>query len=526
MAKLYNSLGRQIQEIIPIKDNQIGLYTCGPTVYWYAHIGNLRTYVFQDILKRVLEYDGFKVKHVMNITDVGHLTSDADQGEDKLEKGAARENKTVWEIAQFYTDAFLKDIDRLNIIRPDILVKATDTIQEQIDLIKELEAKGFTYQIADGIYFDTSKLPSYGALWPNKMELKAGARVEMAEGKKNATDFALWKFSPQDSKRQMEWESPWGIGFPGWHTECVVMAGMHLGIPFDIHCGGIDHVLIHHTNEIAQSEAAYGKIPANFWMHGEFMMIDPLGSISLKNNSHICPHCGYENILKSKNDYILENDADGILLMVECQNPECRKKFSGMIKISKSKGNIILIDNIIAKGINPLAFRYLCLTTHYRQKMNFSWEALEGASNALKSIYEKIQEYQKAGIADLSSQAQEFKQKFNDIVNEDLNMPQTIALVWDLLKSDLSDSDKYSLLLDFDKILGLDFAKIQGTAQTTQEMFDAMMDEEDKNTYLEYKKAKLEKNYTKSDELRKKLIEKGFTVRDRKDGAVDLTKGF
>jgi len=394
----------------------------------------------------------------MNITDVGHLTSDSDEGEDKLEKGAARENKTVYEIAQFYTDAFLKDIDRLNILRPDILVKATETIQEQIDLIKELEAKGFTYQIADGIYFDTSKLPTYGALWPNKMEIKAGARVEMAEGKKNATDFALWKFSPQDSKRQMEWESPWGIGFPGWHTECVVMAGMHLGIPFDIHCGGIDHVLIHHTNEIAQSEAAYGKIPANFWMHGEFMMIKTDGQ---------------------------EED-----------------------KISKSKGNIILIDDIIAKGINPLAFRYLCLTTHYRQKMNFSWEALEGASNALKSIYDKVQEYQKAGTADLSDQAKEFKQKFNDIVNEDLNMPQTIALIWDLLKSDLSATDKYSLLLDFDKILGLDLDKIK----------EAELPSEVLTLAQERQTAREQKDWAKSDQLRDKIKDLGWEVKDSNQG--------
>lgn len=458
MAKLYNSLGRQVQELTPIKDNQIGLYTCGPTVYWYAHIGNLRTYVFEDILKRVLEYDGFKVKHVMNITDVGHLTSDADQGEDKLEKGAARENKTVWEVAQFYTDAFLKDIDRLNILRPDILVKATDTIQEQIDLVKELEAKGFTYQIADGIYFDTSKLPTYGALWPNKMEIKAGARVEMAEGKKNATDFALWKFSPQDSKRQMEWESPWGIGFPGWHTECVVMAGMHLGIPFDIHCGGIDHVLIHHTNEIAQSEAAYGKIPANFWMHGEFMMIKTDGQ---------------------------EED-----------------------KISKSKGNIILIDDIIAKGINPLAFRYLCLTTHYRQKMNFSWEALEGASNALKSIYDKVQEYQKSGTAQLTDKAQEFQQKFKDIVNEDLNMPQAIALIWDLLKSDLSATDKYSLLLDFDKVLGLGLDQIK----------EAELPLEVLTLAQERQTAREQKDWAKSDQLRDRIKDLGWEVKDSAQG--------
>jgi len=458
--KLYNSLGCQIQEFQPLKDKQVGLYTCGPTVYWYAHLGNLRTYVFEDILKRVLEFNGLKVKHVMNITDVGHLTSDADQGEDKLEKGAARENKTVWEIAQFYTEAFINDLKTLNIIMPDVLVKATDTIKEQIELIRELEKKGYTYKIEDGIYFDTSKLPTYGALWPNKMELKAGARVEMSEGKKNATDFALWKFSPKDSKRQMEWDSPWGIGFPGWHTECVAMAAMHLGLPFDIHCGGIDHVLIHHTNEIAQAEASYGKIPANFWLHGEFMLIKTEQS----------------------------NEAD---------------------KISKSKGNIILVSDISKKGLNPLAFRYLCLTTHYRSKMNFSWEALEGANNALLSVYTKIEELQKSGLPKtLSPEGQKLLEEFTADINNDLDMSKALALLHETLKSSLPPAEKYALLLEYDKIFGLGFGNIKTTIVPPEILAIAQ----------ERQQARQNKDWNKSDLLRQKIENLGWTIKDSSQG--------
>lgn len=449
-----------MQELKPIKDKEIGLYTCGPTVYWYAHVGNLRTYVFEDILKRVLQYNGLQVKHVMNITDVGHLTSDADQGEDKLEKGAARENKTVWEIAQFYTDAFLADLKTLNIEMPDVLVKATDTIKEQIELIQELEKKGFTYKIDDGIYFDTSKLPTYGALWPNKMELKAGARVEMAEGKKNPTDFALWKFSPKESKRQMEWESPWGIGFPGWHTECVVMAAMHLGVPFDIHCGGIDHVLIHHTNEIAQAEATYGKIPANFWMHGEFMLI--------------------------KTDEAAEAD-----------------------KISKSKGNIILVDDIAKKGLNPLAFRYLCLTTHYRSKMNFSWEALDGANNALVGIFAKVEELQKIGAEPIkSTEAKKLLSDFTNCINNDLDMPQALAILHETLKAEVSPGEKYWLLLEYDKVFGLGLAHIK-SAEVPIEILQIAEQRQE---------ARTNKDWAKSDELRKKIEDLGWIIKDSAQG--------
>lgn len=338
VIKLYNTLSRKKEAFESLKDNEVGLYTCGPTVYWFAHIGNLRTYIFEDILKRVLEYNGHNVTHVMNITDVGHLTSDSDTGEDKMEIGAKRERKTVWEIADFYTRAFKKDLKSLNIKPPSIWAKATSNINEQIKFIQTLEKKGFTYKIADGVYFDTSKIKDYGKLCGSKKrELKAGSRVEVAAGKKNPADFALWKFSPPGIKRQMEWDSPWGLGFPGWHTECVVMAVKYLGAPFDIHCGGIDHIPIHHTNEIAQTEAVFGKNLANFWLHGEFLVLK-----------------------------------EG--------------------RMGKSERNIITLSNLSEKGFYPLSYRYLCLTTHYRSKLTFSWKSLQSSQQALNNLYQKIRE--------------------------------------------------------------------------------------------------------------------------------------
>lgn len=460
MIKFYNSLTHKTEEFKPIKSEEVSMYTCGPTVYWYAHLGNLRTYIFEDILKRVLQYNGYAVKHVMNITDVGHLTSDADSGEDKLEKGAQREGKTVWEIAEFYTNAFLRDIHALNILEPDILIKASETIREQIALIEELEKKGFTYQISDGIYFDTSKLPSYGALWPKKMELKAGARVEMSAGKKNESDFALWKFSPKNGpKRQMEWASPWGVGFPGWHTECVVMAATRLGIPFDIHCGGIDHVLIHHTNEIAQAQAAYGQVPANFWLHGEFMLI------------------------KAENEPVGD-------------------------KMAKSSGNIILIEDVIKKNINPLSFRFLCLITHYRSKLNFSWDALSAANNALSSIFDKALEYKNEVKAGLSAEALEFQKMFKDAVNDDLDMPRAIAVMQEMLKSSVTNGEKYELLVDFDKILGLGIKDLK-PKEIPPEIMDIA-----KNRKI----ARQNKDWQTSDRLRQDLLEKGWKIEDEEEG--------
>lgn len=391
--KIYNTLSRKTEEFRPIKKGRVGLYTCGPTVYNYAHIGNLRTYIFEDILKRVLKYNKYKVKHIMNITDVGHLTDDADTGEDKMEKGAAREGKSAWDIAKFYTKAFRQDLKELNITEPDKFPKATDHIKEQIIVIKKLETKGFAYTTNDGVYFDTSKLPDYGKLAQlDKQDLKAGARVDMGE-KKNPTDFALWKFSPAGQKRQMEWKSPWGVGFPGWHIECSAMAAKYLGQPFDIHCGGIDHIPVHHTNEIAQSEAAEGKPLANYWMHGEFLLI-------------------------------------------------------GSDKMAKSADNFVTLQTLKERGIAPLAYRYLLLQTHYRKQLSFSWEALQAAENGLEHLYAAARELPKKNAADNT-----LAEKFLTNINNDLDTAGALALVWTALKNKTID---LTTLLKFDTVFGLE----------------------------------------------------------------------
>ncbi len=456
MLKLYNSLSRKKEAFKPIKNKIVGVYTCGPTVYSYAHIGNLRTYIFEDILKRVLEFNKYKVKHVMNITDVGHLVSNADSGADKVELAAQKEKKTVWEVACFYEKAFKKDLKLLNIKEPNVWVRATETIAEQIRLIKVLEKKGFTYQISDGIYFDSSKLKNYGRLWPKKIKIKAGARIEMVPGKKNPTDFALWKFTPPGVKRQMEWDSPWGRrGFPGWHTECVVMSKKFLAIPFDIHCGGIDHILIHHTNEIAQAEAAYGKILANFWLHSEFLIIN-------------------------------------------------------QGKMGKSEGNIILLKDLIKKNFSPLAFRYLCLGTHYRSKLNFSWTALKSAQNALESLYEKIRALrEKRVLTTLNLEKNIYFQNFLESVNDDLNLPQALALMWKMIKSvEISEEEKYQLLLEFDKVFGLGFAQLKRIR----------IPREIKKLVEMREKYRKKKDWKKADEIRDKITKMGFWIEDTKTG--------
>lgn len=475
MLKLYNTLTRKKETFKPLKKGRVGLYTCGITAYWYPHIGNLRTYLFEDVLKRVLLYNGYKVKHVMNITDVGHLTSDADTGEDKLEKGAKREKKTVWEIADFYTKHFKKDLKNLNIKEPSCWIKATDTIKEQIDLIKVLEKKGFTYTIEDGVYFDTSKIKDYGQLWGSKkpVELKAGARIEMVKGKKHPTDFALWKFTPKGVKRQMEWDSPWKKGFPGWHTECVVMSARELGAPFDIHTGGIDHIPVHHTNEIAQAEAAFGNILANYWLHGEFLVMK--------------------------------------------ENPEGKPSVSDGARMSKSKGNIIITDTLNEKGYCLLSYRYLCLTTHYRSKLTFTWESLTAAQNALKNLYEKVLELQPLKLQENSPKTaraageSKYKKRFSEAINNDLNMPKAIALMWQMLNdTKLSNKGKYALLLDFDKVFGLGLGKVK-KEKTPKKVLELVEKREQHRKNKEWKTA---------DELRKKIEKMGYEVEDTEKGPV------
>ncbi len=397
--KLYNTLSRKKEIFRPLK-SQVGLYTCGLTVYNFAHIGNLRTYIFEDILRRTLLLNGFKVLHVQNITDVGHLTSDADEGEDKMEKSAKEHGQSAWEIAEFYTRAFKHDLQNLNILLPDIWCKATDHISEQITVITKIEQNGYTYKTNDGIYFDTSKLKNYGLLTKQTASsLKAGLRVAMGE-KKNSTDFALWKFSSPNQKRQMEWDSPWGKGFPGWHIECSAMANHYLGVPFDIHCGGIDHIAIHHNNEIAQTYAAEKKLMANFWLHSEFLNIN-------------------------------------------------------QTKMAKSQGNFFTLKSIIDQGYYPLAYRYLVLNTHYRQKINFTWEALQQAQNAFLKILNFLLPIEKEGkILKL------YQTKLLESINDDLNTPKVLALLWELIKTKIDQNDIAATIYYFDGLLGLNLKNI------------------------------------------------------------------
>jgi cysteinyl-tRNA synthetase len=459
MAKLYlyNTLTRRKEVFKPVRSDLVGLYTCGPTVYNYAHIGNLRTYIFEDILKRVLLYNGFRVKHVMNITDVGHLTGDRDMGEDKIEKGAAREGKSAWDIAGYYTDAFKNDIAKLNILEPDIWCRATDTIPEQIALVQTLADKGYTYQTRDGIYFDTAKVKDYAKLSNQNLDaLQEGARVEKNPEKKNATDFALWKLSPKNVQRQMEWDSPWGVGFPGWHLECSTMSMKFLDKNLDIHCGGTDHVDVHHTNEIAQSEAATGEKFFNFWMHGAFLNI------------------------------------------------------RGGKKMAKSTENFLTLENTFVKqGIHPLVYRFAAFQTHYRKPMEYSPEAVQAAQNGLRHLQNQIREIAEAPKTSPRSVETDFKEKFLKAVNADLNMPRAMAVVQELLKSRCPDSEKLRTIIDFDRILGLDLDKVDKTDILPLEIQQMVENR---------KKARVEKNWEMSDRLRDDIQARGYVVQDTKDG--------
>lgn len=418
--KLFDTYEREVREFVPLDEGVVGMYACGPTVYNFAHIGNLRTYLFEDILKRALTANNLKVNHVVNITDVGHLVSDADTGEDKMEVGSKRTGMTAWELAAFYTGAFEKDLERLNILPPDIWCKATDHIEEQITFVQDLEDKGFTYRTSDGIYFDSRKLESYGQLARLDIEgLQAGARVELGE-RRHVTDFALWKFSPEDEQRQMEWDSPWGRGFPGWHIECSAMSARYLGDFFDIHCGGEDHITIHHTNEIAQTEASKGTRLANFWMHGYFLQI--------------------ENA-----------------------------------KMAKSAGEFLTLDLLIEKGFAPLDYRYFCLTAHYRSQMSFSWKSLEAAKATLNRLYEAAWSWGEPGEASPG-----YLERFYDCVNDDLGMPRALAVAWALVRSDEADAVKKATLLAFDEILGLEIAAWEPDAVEVPDEVAALVAERDR----------------------------------------------
>jgi cysteinyl-tRNA synthetase len=396
--KLYNTLSKKKEEFVPIK-KEVGMYCCGPTVYHFAHIGNLRSYIFEDVLRRTLQFNNFKVKHVINITDVGHLTSDSDTGEDKMLKGAKREKKTVYEIADFYTQAFKQDIKKLNILDPAIWCKATEHIKEQIKLVEQLEKKGFTYTAGGNVYFDTSKLKDYGKLARLDLNAESKSRVEKDANKKNPHDFVLWFTKSKFKDQEMKWESPFGEGYPGWHIECSAMSMKYLGEQFDIHCGGIDHIPVHHTNEIAQSEAVSGKKPwVKYWLHNEFLVL-------------------------SKGE-----------------------------KMAKSGDNFLILSKLEEKGYSALDYRYFCLGTHYRNPLMFSFSAMDAAKTGYKKLVDKVLEIKSKG----GKVSKPYLEKFTLGINDDMNTAKGMAVIWEILKDEkLSDKDKYATLLKFDEVLGL-----------------------------------------------------------------------
>ncbi|MBU0727403.1 cysteine--tRNA ligase [Patescibacteria group bacterium] len=459
--KIFNTLTRQKEEFEPIEEGRVGLYCCGPTVYNYAHIGNLRTYVFEDLLRRALEFNGYVMNHVMNITDVGHLTSDEDEGEDKMKKGAEREKKTVWEIAEYYTQAFLEDMDRLNFLKPTVKPKATDHVQEMIDQVKKLEENGLTYIGKNGnVYYDTSKFKYYGELAQlDKQELQAGARIEVDENKRNASDFVLWFVQSKHGDQDMQWDSPWGKGFPGWHIECSAMSSRYLGDQFDIHCGGIDHIPVHHTNEIAQAEGASGKHPwVKYWMHGNFL------------------------VLKNKE------------------------------KMAKSGDNFLTLSALIQKGYDPLDYRYFCLQSNYRKELAFDWEGMDAARTGLRRLREKVM-----ALGETEGEIDESRlQSFADAINDDLNMPQALALAYELLDDmSINNGDKLSTMKKMDTVLGLKLdeeIKFEIPPQIVEWI-------------LERNKARDEKDYKKSDEIRDKIQESGkWIVKDGTGGTEVIPK--
>lgn len=458
MLKIYNTLSHKVEEFKSINPHKVGMYSCGPTVYDFQHIGHMRRYVGDDILVNVLRFNGYEVKHVMNITDVGHLVSDSDTGEDKMEKGAKKFGMSVWDIAKKFEKQFFDSVALLGIKKADVIVHATDAIQDQIELIQILEEKGYTYKISDGIYFDASKFKDYFNLSRQNPEaLKAGARVEVVEGKRHPQDFALWKFSPSagsgSPKRQMEWKSPWGVGFPGWHIECSAMSMKALGPTFDIHTGGIDHISIHHTNEIAQSEAASGCKFVNYWIHHAFLHVNGQ-------------------------------------------------------KMSKSIGNIYTVQDVMQKGFHPLSLRYLYLQTHYRQEMNFTWEALDAAQRALFRLWEEVTTWEKPKIGCAG-----FEEQFFAAVNDDLNMPKALGVMWELVKSDYPTAAKAESLLKFDHVLGLNLWEIheKGFNKPEEKVPNNIMELVRERNYL-----RKQKRFHLADQVRFKINKLGYDIEDKK----------
>ena len=470
--KLYNTLSRTIEEIQPYQDKQLGLYACGFTVYDYTHLGHLRKYSMDDVLIRTLRHAGFQVKFIQNVTDVGHLSSDADTGEDKLEKGAKKYGKSVWDIAKEFEEYFFKSMDLMNNLLPDVSCRATEHIQEQLEMVKGLEQKGFAYVIEnDGVYFDTSKLSDYGKLAgfdPEK--LQEGARVEAVEGKRNPTDFALWKFERAGENRAMVWESPWHTrSFPGWHIECSAMAMKYLGEQFEIHTGGIDHIPVHHTNEIAQAEALTGKVPfVKYWVH--------------HNHLHV-----------------------------------------NGTKMSKSLNNFFTIDDVIEKGFEPMALRLLFLGTHYRSEMNFTWENLKGSQTAWNRLKEMMNEFRNEKERTMLSEEKlkkvnEYRKRFFEFMENDLKTSEAVAVLWEVTKSNIPGPDKFDLLRGFDEVLGLGLAEVTSSKSQVTNILLQDLPEDVQSLVGEREEARKNKDWEKSDELRKVLEARGYKLVDTGEG--------
>lgn len=453
MIRLYNTLTRKKEEFIPIQKGIVKIYSCGPTVYNYAHIGNMRAYILMDTLRKVLEYNGYKVEQVMNITDVGHMTSDADSGEDKMEKSARIMNMSVYEIAEKFTKLFMNDIKSLNVKLPEHVVKATEHIKEMEEYVKELVDRGYAYETSKGVYFDTSKLENYGRyLSPNNIDgLLAGARIEVDSEKKNPLDFALWIKAPKE--HIMQWDSSFGKCYPGWHIECSAMSRKYLGEEFDIHTGGVDHIQIHHENEIAQSVGATGKILARYWLHTEFLLVD-----------------------------------------------------GG--KMSKSLGNVYTLAQLQEKNIEPLAFRYFTYSSNFTNKLNFTWKAIKSSQVSLNKLREQVNKNKGVNTKLSEEKIKKYEERFLDAINDNLNMPIAISVLWDLLKEEKSN-DVYELAMKFDTVLSLELNKKMEEKEIPIAVQELLRKREE---------ARKEKNFALSDELRKKILNLGYLVKDTKEG--------
>lgn len=459
--KLYNTLTKQTEELKPIEGNLVKIYTCGPTVYSYAHIGNFRAYLFMDLLRRTLKYNGYELKHVMNITDVGHLESDADEGEDKMLKAAKKENKNPYEIAAFYTNAFMKDVERLNINKPEYIIKATDYIQEMIEFVQELLNNGYAYETSKGIYFDITKLDKYPVLSNRKLDEQiAGARVEVDEEKKNPYDFAVWIKAPEN--HLMKWDSPWGLSYPGWHIECSTMGRKYLGEEFDIHTGGVDHIPTHHENEIAQSKGATGKIPAKIWMHVEFLQVD-----------------------------------------------------GG--KMGKSLGNTYTLDNLQEKGIEPLAYKLFCFSSNYTKKLNFTWEGAKAAQTSLERLRDGLQKHKNGTEIIEKEVLSNYEEKFLQEINDNLNVTSAMSVVWDIIRNEKKSKDFYQLICKFDEVLGLNLAN------ASKEKLELDLPKEVEKLVKQRKLAREQKNWAESDRLRDEIQKLGYCIKDSKTG-MELQK--